>query len=151
MNSHPFQYNNWIFAHNGSVEGSYLPPLLDDKYEKKNIGQTDSEVFFYWILQCIEKQKNVVEGIRVAIQEVIKGNYTGLNFLLSNGKNLYAFRYSHHDCDRNKYSLFKFKRDPSECGPEELKSKVTGAEIRSKSLRGERAVLVCSEDLTEEN
>lgn len=145
-NSHPFEYKNWIFAHNGSVERQYLLSLLAPKYRDKLKGETDSEVYFYWLLQYIEKSKNVVEGIKEAVNKIIERNYTGLNFLLSDGTSLYAFRYSNHS--RDYYSLFKLKRDPSPQEPVEYLSEETKALIRSKSLKGEKAVLVCSEKLT---
>jgi len=150
VNSHPFKYKNWIFAHNGSVDRNYLFSLLKDEYRKEIKGQTDSEVYFYWILQCIEESKEVIEGIKKSIDEIINNkNYTGLNFLLSDGKFLYSFRYSKKTL-KYYYSLWILKRDPSEFGLLEFISKDTSALLRSKALKGERAILVCSEKLTEE-
>lgn len=60
-NSHPFKYNNWLFAHNGSVDREGLLVLLKDKFSKRLKGETDSEVYFYWILQCIDERKDIVE------------------------------------------------------------------------------------------
>jgi len=148
INSHPFQYKNWLFAHNGSVDRDYLFSLLRDKYKKELKGKTDSEVYFYWILQCAEKSKDIIEGIKEAINIITSRQHTGLNFLLSDGKCLYSFRYSKNS--RDYYSLWVLKRDPSEFSPLEFKSKETNALLHSKSLKGEKAVLVCSEVLTEE-
>jgi len=147
-NSHPFQYKNWIFAHNGSVNKDHLWQLLNDNHRKAIKGETDSEVYFHWILQCIEEEENVENGIRKAIEYVVESSYTGLNFLLSDGKKLYAFRYSSRS--ENYYTLFKLKREPTTLGPIELLSKETASLIRSKSLKGEKAILICSEKLTEE-
>ena len=148
-NSHPFICNNWIFAHNGSVDREYVSNLLIDKYRTKLTGETDSEAFFYLIIQSIEEHNNIINGIKSALKEVIKHKYTGLNFLLSNGQNLYSFRYS--SCYRDYYSLYSLKRSPSESGPLEFESQETRALLYSKSLKGESAVLVCSEKLTKEN
>jgi glutamine amidotransferase len=148
-NSHPFKYENWIFAHNGEVDKEHLLLLLRMKYKNSLEGETDSEVYFYWILQCVEEcNGNIVEGIKKALKEVTAQDYTSLNFLLSNGKCLYAFRYSKSSKDY--YSLYKLKRMPSEFGLLELISQETKAMLRSKSLKGEKAILVCSEKLTEE-
>jgi glutamine amidotransferase class II-like protein len=70
-----------------------------------------------------------------------------LNFILSNGESLYAYR----DGRQNKqdYPLHYLSRDPDEPGPGTLKSEF-GALISSKQLRGERATLVSSEALTHE-
>lgn len=148
LNSHPFQYQNWLFAHNGSVRREYLLFLLKDEYKERIHGETDSEVYFYWILQSIEEAGDVVEGIRRAIAEVIKEYHAGLNFLLSSGSALYAFRYTKglHAY----YSLYKLERDPLDPGPLEFFSPETRMLLHSKSLKGERAVLVCSEKLTKD-
>jgi len=147
QNSHPFKYKDWIFAHNGSVGRDYLLPFLTDEYKEKLEGETDSEVYFYWLLQCIDEERDTVKGIKRAIEYVVKRNYSGLNFLLSDGSNLYAFRYSSRS--RDYYTLYGLKRNPSEYGPIEFLSEETKALIHSKSLKGEKAVLVCSEKLTD--
>jgi len=67
VNSHPFKYKNWIFAHNGSVNRDYLLSLLKDNYRKELKWETDSEVYFYWIMQCIEETKDVIEGIKKSL------------------------------------------------------------------------------------
>ncbi len=149
-NSHPFAHENWIFAHNGSVDRDYLHPLLHDEYRSEIKGETDSEVYFLWILQNILQQKDVVKGTRSAVKEVIKRDYTGLNFLLSHKNTLFAFRYSSKE--RKRYSLYFLKRPPSDLNSwESMLSHETWAEILSRAQKGEKFILVCSEKLTEEN
>lgn len=55
INSHPFQYGSWVFAHNGDIPGfkehrgklvARVPPVL----RRFILGDTDSEVFFYMLL-----------------------------------------------------------------------------------------------------
>jgi glutamine amidotransferase len=149
QNSHPFQYKNWIFAHNGSIDREFLFGLLKDKYRENVKGETDSEVYFYWILQCIEECRSVLKGIKKAVKKVITNSHTGLNFLLSNGVRLYAFRYSNNS--REYYSLYLLRRISFCDDLFKVVSDETGALLKSKSLRGEKAVLICSEKLTEEN
>ncbi|MDO8430283.1 MAG: class II glutamine amidotransferase [bacterium] len=120
-NSHPFKYKNWIFAHNGSVNREYLISCLKKKYKKKLKGDTDSEAYFYWIMQNIEESGEVIDGIEKAVKKTMERNHTGLNFLLSDGKDLYALRYSKRNKDY--YSLHKRK------------------------LRNSNTILVCSEKL----
>jgi glutamine amidotransferase len=148
-NSHRFEDKNWLFAHNGSVNREYLYSQLKEEF-KETEGETDSEVYFHWILQNIfEEDGRVVEGVRKTIPRVIEEEFTGLNFLLSDGNSLYAFRYSRDS--KHYYSLYYLRRDPADQGLTELRSKETQLLIQSKSLRGEKAVLVCSEQLTEED
>jgi glutamine amidotransferase len=148
-NSHPFKCGNWLFAHNGCVDRGYLRSLLSAKYRSELEGSTDSEVYFYWILQNIEEHEDIVTGIKQAVEQVTRKDHSGLNFLLSNGEILYAFRYSSHS--RSYYSLYKLTRNPSSPGPLSLLSEHTKALIESKCLKSEKAVLVCSEELTKEN
>lgn len=154
VNSHPFQYENWLFAHNGSVSRESLLGWLTETYKKDINGQTDSEVYFHWILQCVREKGNVVEGIKTALAEIARtkdsNDSGGLNFLMSDGLGLYAFRFSSPG-SLNYYSLYYLFRNPGDRQPSEFISKETSALVRSKSLAGERAVLVCSEKLTDEN
>jgi len=136
-NSHPFKFDNWIFAHNGTVNREQLR----GRYVEGIAGETDSEVYFRWLLQCIEEEGEVEEGIRVAVEEAQRSAKGALNFLLSDGEHLYAFRYGE--------SLHKLRREPGEPGEFSYTSSETGALLESKLLRGEKAFLVCSEKLTE--
>lgn len=147
-NSHPFSFDRFIFAHNGSVDRDSLMDLLEEDFKKAIKGETDSEVFFYWILQNIKTKSDVIEGIRSAVNRVTEFNHTGLNFLLSDGSSLYAFRYS--SGSRGYYSLFYLKRDQADDRLLSLQSKETRMLLYTKSLNREKAVLVCSEKLTEE-
>lgn len=154
VNSHPFQYESWLFAHNGSVSRGSLLSRLTETYKRDTEGQTDSEVYFHWILQCVREKGNAVEGIKKALAEISPTNdsndTSGLNFLMSDGLRLYAFRFSSPG-SLNHYSLYYLFRDQVKKRPSEFISKETSALGRSKSLAGERAVLVCSEKLTNEN
>jgi len=147
-NSHPFKHKNWIFAHNGQVDGDYLKTLLNLEHKQALQGETDSEIYFHWLLQCTEEEHNIVKGIRKAIKKVSERDYSGLNFLLSDGLSLYAFRYTSKW--ESYYSLYRLIRKPIGGGPVGFLSKETQALIRSKSLKGERALLVCSEKLSDE-
>lgn len=149
-NCHPFQFGNWLFAHNGTVEGiDALKNRLREDYRKAIKGETDSEVYFYWILQNIDEQGSVEAGIRKAIEFVRQIDHTGLNFLLTDGTTLYAYREAFSDPDY--YSLYYLVRDPQPGSPVTLRSREVDVLLQSKSLNNERAVLVCSERLTEED
>ena len=146
-NSHPFIYKNWMFAHNGCVNRYHLESLLYEEYLSRIEGETDSELYFYWLLQNITEKGDMIKGIKSAVDEIINnGSYSGLNFILSDGTRVYAFRYSESSSEY--YSLYALQRVSSKNVPFESYSKETRALLRSKSLNGEQAVLVSSEPLT---
>jgi glutamine amidotransferase len=146
-NCHPFSSGNWLFAHNGGVDRYSLWAQLDGHRRTAVRGDTDSEVLFHWILQHVEREGDIVAGLRKALPAVrVK---SAVNFLLSDGSSLYAYRNAVKSLDR--YSLFYLLRNPHEHGLESLQSKEVGALLRSKALHDEKAILVCSERLTSED
>lgn len=146
-NTHPFRHENWLFAHNGAINNhNSLLQKLDLPHRGALQGQTDSEVYFHWILQNIERTKSVIDGLREALKDI--ADFSGLNFILTDGTNLYAYRNASKN--HGYYSLFYLQRNPKVDSVGEFHSVEVQALLRSKSLRGERAVLVCSEKLTDE-
>jgi glutamine amidotransferase len=138
-NAHPFAYKSWLFAHNGTLKKEEVLNLLSEPY---SLGFTsepiDSELYFRYIVQCIEKDKDPIEGIKRATNEV-KYLGRGLNFILSDGKNLYAYR------DGN--PLYYLDRNPEEYI--NASSEETEALIDIKKARNEKAVIVATEKITE--
>lgn len=65
-NAHPFQFGNWMFAHNGTVQGF---PVLKDQLEAETDpvlqatrkGKTDSEQLFLWLLSRLLKTPSLTE------------------------------------------------------------------------------------------
>ena len=60
LNSHPFQYGKWIFAHNGNIKNfqdkrEELLKLVDLELKRYILGTTDSELIFYVILTHIKE------------------------------------------------------------------------------------------------
>jgi predicted glutamine amidotransferase len=145
-NTHPFNYKNFIFAHNGMIDGEKVISHLNKDFKNNLKGETDSEVYFMLIMQFFEENEDIIDAIRNAVN-VIKGyEYTGLNFLLSDGNNLYAFRDA--KIRQDYYSLYYLKRTPSENKLFEYLSKETLQMLQSKALLNEMAVLCSSEKLT---
>ncbi len=97
MNSHPFQYGSWIFAHNGDIPSfaqyrGELIARIDPVLRRFILGDTDSEVVFYLILSHMSRAlgtrgktlhqkgvepEEVYEAIGAAIREV--EDVTGLS------------------------------------------------------------------------
>jgi len=96
----------------------------------------DSELYFRYIMQCIAGENDVVKGIRKATE--LTKNLGEANFLLSDGKNLYAYCWGN-----SLYILERKYTRPLECASPE-----TNALISSKLLAFEQAVIVASEELT---
>lgn len=151
-NTHPFQYHDWIFAHNGNIDiKAELQESLNSDFRNSLKGQTDSEVFFYWLIQNIEEEDDLAEGIKKSVDfiETNKGSRTtSLNFILIDRNCLIALRKAFTNIDY--YSLYYLYRDPNNLAPFKFKSRETEQLIKSKILNNEKAVLVCSEKLTKE-
>lgn len=151
-NTHPFKYNNWIFAHNGNIDiRAELLEELNSKFKNIIRGETDSEVFFYWLLQNIEEQNDIFKGVKKSISFIQsnRGNGTSsLNFILINREKLIALRKAFLRIDN--YSLLYLNRIPNEIESIKYQSEETKQLLISKNLSGEKAFLVCSEPLTKE-
>ena len=150
VNTHPFGYRNWIFAHNGTIDiKNHIKEQLLPKYTKFIEGETDSEIFFFLIIQSVEQNKDIIEGIKEAIGFIKdnKGdNTTSLNFLLTNGEKMYTLRMAFKR--EEDYSLYYLNRDPKNFNELNYASEETKLLIYSKSLAGEKAIIICSEQLT---
>jgi glutamine amidotransferase len=116
-NTHPFTYGQYIFEHNGTIIGD-LKGLLPPEYRNRLLGQTDSEQLFQLILHRIDEEGGVIEGLRSAISLVMamkEAGTTSLNFILSDGEKVFAYRkaFSHPD----RYSLLYRQREETDKYP----------------------------------
>lgn len=64
LNSHPFQYGHWVFAHNGNLKNfsDYKEDLKDrinPDLRKFILGDTDSEIIFYLLLSFISENHSL--------------------------------------------------------------------------------------------
>jgi glutamine amidotransferase len=88
-NTHPFCLGPYSFGHNGTIVR--YPKLLEDGVPKPK-GQTDSEVFFNFLMRDFDPE-HPRGCLRRAIRAVIERSpFSGLNFLLSDGEKLYAYK-----------------------------------------------------------
>jgi len=117
INTHPFQFGQWVFVHNGNIANfaeirqdlvARVPPVL----RRFILGDSDSEVLFYLVLGHMAKRcelhrtgfpiEHVMSAIRDAVAEVIElagevcleddGPPTAnfLSFVLTNGTAMVA-------------------------------------------------------------
>lgn len=130
LNSHPFQYGNWIFAHNGQIPDfeTYREALMErvsPRYRGFILGDTDSEVIFYLLISQmvhhfdIHRRGTALNELVAAVEATVGQIHevTGLNcyteagqkggfyltFLISNGRLMLA----HQGGKELYYSTFK--------------------------------------------
>jgi predicted glutamine amidotransferase len=88
-NTHPFCLGPYSFCHNGTV--LHFPRLLEFGVPKPK-GTTDSEHMFNYLITHIDR-RDVVGSLRHLVEGVIsRSQFSGLNFLFSDGDKLYAYR-----------------------------------------------------------
>ncbi|HDR53127.1 MAG TPA: class II glutamine amidotransferase [archaeon] len=123
VNAHPFHFRDYIFAHNGSISRA-LKYQLRGGYDRLE-GDTDSEALMHFIIQHIDDHKRPLFGIRTAFRKLDRQVASGelrastLNFLLTDGAKLFAFKmkygkdnrlfYRHHD---NGFSTLQVSSSP---------------------------------------
>jgi predicted glutamine amidotransferase len=98
-NSHPFERDGWLFAHNGGLKGCSLPE-----------GLIDSEYFFRLILDRVEESDwegvhSAIESARETVIETCE-SHSSLTLFLSDGDFLYAYREFIHPKHEDYYTLF---------------------------------------------
>ena len=106
---HPFYREKngkwWVFMHNGTVQKPRMEGLIGTTYLEANPpngsgipecedGVVDSELYFLYLLKRIEENSwNVSNGIVAAVNEIVAAGETGgMNFVLSDGFRIWAFR-----------------------------------------------------------
>ena len=70
-NTHPFKYKEWVFAHNGHLEGfdqikQQVLSSIHPKYRERIEGDTDSEHIFYLLLSEIKNSNLELKTISVS-------------------------------------------------------------------------------------
>jgi len=115
QNAHPFRYQNWLWAHNGTVRPfdeiyASFCKQIDPQFLALRQGQTDSEMCFLLFLTelaklapsawshpppelAVESMRRTVQKILTLTQPFILPKPPALTFLATNGETLLAFRY----------------------------------------------------------
>jgi glutamine amidotransferase len=132
VNTHPFQFGQWVFAHNGNIKGfdnkrQAILERVEKDLQRFILGNTDSELLFYFFLTHI-KEQNLINTDKVnshqlervlsnALKELIgiigplcskdqaENTETFVSFLITNGTNMVAF----HGGKLMYYSTYKSK------------------------------------------
>lgn len=117
LNTHPFQFGQWVFAHNGNIKNfkhhrDELVARITPNLRRFILGDTDSEVFFYLMLSNLGRTidlatanpeykviENAVKQTIDDIQKLVEPFYheegkgdkeTYLTFILTNGHSMIA-------------------------------------------------------------
>jgi glutamine amidotransferase len=102
-NTHPFVRGRWVFAHNGTIEdGAHLRANASRARLDDIAGDTDSELFFAWLLTRLDeanladrpasRETDAVVGAAVRGCRARAG-FGSFNFLLSEGTTCYVHRF----------------------------------------------------------
>ncbi len=144
-NTHPFQRGPWVFAHNGTIRDmDYLRARTSEARAREIRGQTDSELFFAFLLSRLDE---VAEDMRDrTISEVVRElgarpEFGAFNFLLSNGPVLYAHRFGR--------TLFLLERRPHDEVRMRRESE-DGTIVQTPWSQRRHALFVASERMTDE-
>jgi glutamine amidotransferase len=75
-NSHPFIFKNWSFAHNGTIYAieSLRPSLVEElpkTLQRQILGETDSEVLFFWLLHRMRRAKAIINHRCVSLPRML--------------------------------------------------------------------------------
>lgn len=103
-NSQPFNYENYVFAHNGVITiPDEMAELLGD-WKKKIKSLNDSEIYFWHLVKELSEGRSVSQALKIFQKSFLKvwdenrekhpdkdRPYIGLNMILSDGKKLYAY------------------------------------------------------------
>jgi predicted glutamine amidotransferase len=99
-NSHPFRYDQYVFAHNGAIHPQdRLPEMLPPQWERQLAGTTDSERYFMLIMSRLASHGgDVVAAIAAAAADIDTGfEPNSLNAILLSPDALYAINWHHRD------------------------------------------------------
>jgi glutamine amidotransferase len=89
-NTHPFHWRDWVFAHDGTIFGAEASLPLNETAPN---GETDSERFFLWIWEQVHATADPTAALAALLKKARETLvFTSLNFLMSDGQTLWAYR-----------------------------------------------------------
>jgi predicted glutamine amidotransferase len=104
-NAHPFIHNGWAIIHNGTVfDAESLP--RDPRLMTTSDG-SDTEHFFHYLLTRMQNTPSAgMAGTIARAFAAVETDYSALNCLLSNGRDLFAIR--HYRKWEEYYTLYTY-------------------------------------------
>lgn len=171
LNSHPFQYGRWVFAHNGDVPAfaevrERLLAEVSPRLRRFVLGDTDSEILFFLFLSELERigplgghyelapameaMRRMVRTARAISDQRAGRDRSLLTFIATNGsvlvatrggKELYWSSYKGRCADRDTCSSLSY-----ECEHPSQSGKVNHLILSSEPLGGENVWIEMPED-----
>jgi predicted glutamine amidotransferase len=145
--THPFQREGRLFAHNGILYGvEDLEREVGADYMGPVEGRTDSERLFALITKRIDELGDVGEGIASAVRWAADNlPVYSLNLALGTADELWALRYP------GTHELFVLERGPGKTGPDALHGVSShGLGVHTDELDDTPAAVIASEPLDDE-
>lgn len=168
LNTHPYQYGPWVFAHNGNIKNfdQYRDEVIskiEPAMARFILGDTDSEVLFFYLLSYIKKftsletinisTSELSSIIRKAVNDLSKiiGEYsridgepteTYLTFIITNGN----FLLGHQGGKKLYYSTHK-----NSCPESDTCPKFNETCLNSKKSGQVNHLIISSEPTLNEN
>jgi glutamine amidotransferase len=148
-NTHPFEQDGRLFAHNGVIEGlDQLEHHLGNDMSLVS-GETDSERFFALVTRETRRTGDVTEGIAAAARWVAENlPLFALNVVLISPEELWALRYP------DTHELFVLERDAGGGGGDQHLEHRTGQgriHVHSADLAARPAVVIASEKMDDDS
>lgn len=113
VNTHPFTYGPYVFIHNGELKRDPIISMVPEEFKSHIYGTTDSEAYFIYLISRISEKGDILEALTDSLPRLIEigDGLTisdigpSLNFVLSEGDKVYAFKWRLKD-DETHYSLY---------------------------------------------
>jgi glutamine amidotransferase len=150
-NTHPFHSGRWMFAHNGTVKDlAFLRASTSGARLAAIRGQTDSELFFAYLLTRLDEAGVTDQPASLATDAAVKKaahdarirkDFGAINFILSDGSALYAHRFGRTMC--------LLERGPDDEVRPSRRSR-DGTIVETPWSQRRRALFIASEQLTDE-
>lgn len=103
--AHPFEKENWVLAHNGSVH-------WNEPVKINYPGLIDTQILLEKLVENIKTEKSTILGVEKTLIPILDNEkYTALNFLLTDGKNLIIYRsFDSGDPENESYYSLNWKK-----------------------------------------
>lgn len=172
LNSHPFQYGNWVMAHNGEIwnygaSRDKLRAEIVPHLRRYILGDTDSEVLFYLFLTHLAQRTDIlrkgapIDLVAKALSDTIKltraiadgpdeGQHSKLTLIVTDGSTMVAAR-SRMPLRFSTYKTRCLDRDTCpflapECEAPTTTGKINHLIISSEELKGDNTWIELQED-----